>query len=217
MKILAIYGSPRGQKSQTRRLTEKVLDAAKAQGAQGEVVDLCMAKIKFCLACEKCHQGPKCVFNDDTRRILDGMLAANGIILASPVYINQVTAQMKAVLDRSSHFIHCLRLMGKYVAAVTTSGSGHGAEVQEYLKHYALVVGAQFVGGVDAKVPLQEADFTAAGRLGESLVAAIREKRRFADQIKIIDERKQYFGQLINRRQNDWTYEYNYWRQQRWL
>jgi len=56
--------------------------------------------------------------------ILEKMLDAEGIILASPNYINQVTASMKALFDRSSHFIHCKRLLDKYVAGVVSSGSG---------------------------------------------------------------------------------------------
>ena len=97
------------------------------------------------------------------------MLAADGIVLASPVYLNQVTAQMKTLLDRTSHFIHCLRLTDKYLAAVTTSGGGGGADAQAFLRKYAVAVGAQFAGGVDASVPVREADLAAARKLGVAL------------------------------------------------
>lgn len=217
MKILALCGSPRGDKSQTKVLAEKVLEAAKAQGAEVELVDLSRVRLEFCRACEACHQKPGCILKDDGTRILEQMLAADGLVLASPVYLNQVTAQLKALLDRSSHFVHCLRLTGKYLAVVTTSGGGGGTDVQAYLKKYGITVGAQGVGGVDAKVPLNPGDLATAAALGETLVIAIREKKQFPDQLQAIESQKQYFGKLIAWRKDHWTFEYQYWKDQGWL
>jgi len=134
MKVLAIGGSPRGLKSQTNRLTEALLAAAKEKGAETDFIDLGQAKLKFCGACEACHRGPKCVLDDDGNGIMDRMLEADGIVLATPVYLDQVTAQMKTLLDRTSHFVHCLRLTGKYLAVVTTSGGGGGEATAAFLK-----------------------------------------------------------------------------------
>lgn len=218
MKILAICGSPRGNKSQTRLLLQKVLEAARTNKGVGvELVDLSKARIDFCRACETCHRSPNCVLDDDTNQILAKVLKADGVVLASPVYLNQVTAQIKAILDRSSHFIHCLRLMGKYVAGVTTYGGSGGTNVLAYLKNYVFSVGAQFVGGVEAKVPLKDSDFVAAVALGENLVSAVREKKVYPDQMRMIEERKEYFGRLIACRKDDWPYEYKYWKEQGWL
>jgi len=209
MRIIALCGSPRGQKSQTRALTENLLEAARAKGASTEFVDLHKVRIGFCQACEACHQGPDCVLNDDGRRVLEKVLAAEGLVLATPVYLNQVTAQMKAILDRTSHFVHCLRLMGKYAVAVTTSGGGGGGNVQAYLRNYSHTVGAQFVGGVDAQVPLKDSDSAAAAKLGETLVAAIRDATVYPDQMTIIEEKKRVFGHV--------PYEHNYWHERGWL
>jgi multimeric flavodoxin WrbA len=217
MKILAICGSPRGKKSQTKLLTEKLLEGAAAADAAVELVDLGRLRIGFCQACETCHQGPDCMLTDDGRAILAKVLEADGLVLASPVYLSQVTAQMKALLDRTSHFVHCLRLMGKYVAAVTTSGGGGGAEVHEWLRKYSFTVGAQYVGGVDARVPLKDSDYADAVTLGKALVSAIQEKKAYPDQLQIIDAQKKRFGQLIALRKNQWPYEHEYWRRKSWL
>jgi len=217
MKIFAICGSPRGKKSQTKTLAEEVLKAAQAQGANVEMADLSEARLEFCRACEACHQKPGCVLHDDANTILANVLNADGLVLASPVYLNQVTAQLKAVLDRSSHFVHCMRLTGKYLAVVTTSGGGGGAQVQAYLKNYGNTVGAQCVGGVDAKSPLKPADVAAAAALGKALVAAIQEKQQYPDQIKSIESQKQYFRKLITLRKDEWPYEYQFWSNQDWL
>jgi multimeric flavodoxin WrbA len=217
MKVLAICGSPRGGKSQTRAMTEGLLSEAKAKGASIEFVDLGKARIGFCQACEVCHQGPDCVLNDDAKGILCRMLEADGIVLASPVYLDHVTAQMKALLDRSSHFIHCLRLTGKYIVAVTTSGGGGGANVASFLKGYSATVGAQYVGGVDARVPLQESDFAAARELGARLVAAIHEKRTYPEQLRAIESQKKRFGQIVAFHKDRWPYEHKYWQDKGWL
>lgn len=217
MKILAICGSPRGKKSQTKALAGEVLKAAQAGGADVDMVDLSEARLEFCRACEACHQKPGCVLHDDAKTILANVLSADGLVLASPVYLNQVTAQLKAVLDRSSHFVHCMRLIGKYLAVVTTSGGGGGAPVQAYLRNYANTVGAQCVGGVDARSPLKPADVAAAVALGKALVAAIQTKQQYPDQIKSIELQKQYFRKLITLHKDDWPYEYQFWSNQDWL
>lgn len=217
MRALAICGSPRGNKSQTRALAEALLAGAEAKGASVKCVDLSEARIGFCRACESCHRGPDCALNDDGKQILLQMLDADAIVLATPVYLNQVTAQMKTILDRTSHFVHCLRLMGKYVAAVTTSGGGTGGDVAAYLKGYAVTVGAQFVGSVDARAPVQEADFAAARELGAAVVAAVREKTAYPEQQRAIEAQKQRFGHIIAFHKDHWPYEHRYWQDRGWL
>ena len=217
MKIVAIGGSPRGKESQTNVLAERLLAAARMKGASTESVDLCQLQVGFCRACEICHQKPDCVLNDDGNRVMAKLLDADGIVLASPVYLNQVTAQMKTLLDRTSHFIHCLRLQGKYMAAVTTSGGGGGGEVQTYLKSYAHMVGAQFVGGVDVKAPLKEEDLSAAADLGAALIAAIQDKTEYIDQQDAIEQRKKYFALIMAFRKDHWPYAHQYWQNKGWL
>jgi len=217
MKILGICGSPRGGRSQTRVLLEALLDEAKAKGAQVDAVDLGKVHIGFCQACEACHKGPDCVMNDDGRAILRQMLEADGIVLASPVYLDHVTAQMKAILDRTSHFVHCLRFTGKYIAALTTSGGGGGDATMAFMKRYAVTVGAQFVGGVDARVPLKDVDLALSGALGASLVTAIAAKQQWPDQAQAIESQRIRFRNLIAFHKDLWPYEYKYWQDMGWM
>jgi len=198
-------------------LAEHVLATAKIRGANTELVDLSHAHIGFCQACETCHTGPDCVLNDDGGTILQKILDADGVVLASPVYLNQVTAQMKALLDRTSHFVHCLRLLGKYAAGVTTSGGGGGADVHAFLRRYAVTVGMQWVGEVDARIPLKAADDAAAASLGEALVAAIEKHTVYPDQEQIIEEQKRHFSRIITYHRDQWPFEHSYWKEKGWL
>jgi multimeric flavodoxin WrbA len=217
MKILGICGSPRGNKSQTRVLTEVMLAEAKIKGAQVEFVDLGKARIGFCQACDACHTGPDCILNDDGRAILGKMLEADGIVLASPVYLDHVTAQMKALLDRTSHFVHCLRLTGKYLAGLTTSGGGGGEATMAFMKRYAVTVGAQFVGGVDVRIPLKDADYASSRELAATLVATISAKQSWPDQVQAIDSQRQRFRNLIAFHKDHWPFEYKYWQDKGWM
>lgn len=126
MKILGICGSPRGNKSQTKKLLIKFIEKCEKLNAETEIIDLSKYKVNFCYACEICHKEEKCPLNDDRNLIVEKMLLSDGIVFASPVYIDNVSAQIKALFDRTSHFIHCLRLFGKYTCGIVTSGSGKG-------------------------------------------------------------------------------------------
>lgn len=218
MKILLISSSPRREKSQTLLLAKEASRGCNEAGVELEIIHLCDLKIEFCRHCEICHKKIlSCPIKDDVHLILKKMLDADGIILASPNYINQITASMKALFDRSSHFIHCKRLLGKYVAGVVSSGSGQDREVLDYIKHYSHTCGAQYVGGVSARAPISNEKKDEAFNLGKSLSTAIKDKRLFPEQMKIIEKGKEHFRKIMRVRKNDWLEEYRYWQDKGWL
>ena len=159
----------------------------------------------------------QCPLKDDVYVILEKMLEADGIILASPNYINQVTASMKALLDRSAHFIHCKRLLGKYFAGVVSSGSGQAKEVLDYIEYYANTCGAQYSGGVSAAAMSVGEKAEEAINLGKKLTLDIKEKTNYPEQLKLIEQGKEHFKQIIQARKEDWSGEYQYWRDKAWL
>lgn len=217
MKILLISSSPRKKKSQTYLLAQEVLRGC-SDSVKSEVIHLCDNRIEFCQHCERCHKRIlQCPIKDDVRSILERMLDAEGIILASPNYINHVTASMKALFDRSSHFIHCKRLLCKYIAGVVSSGSGQDREVLDYIKHYSHTCGAQYAGGVSSRVPINDEKRKEAFNLGKSLSTAIKNKRLFPEQIKIIEAGKEHFKEIMRMRKDEWSEEYQYWKEKNWL
>lgn len=104
MKILGISGSPRA-KGNTDILVQEALGAASGMGAKTEFIALSGKKIKPCTGCGTCYTGNSkgiCVIkDDDIPRIYEAMKEADGIIVGSPVYFLSVTAQLKALFDRS--------------------------------------------------------------------------------------------------------------------
>jgi multimeric flavodoxin WrbA len=219
MKILLISSSPRREKSQTLLLAKEFLrGCSEGKNVKSEIIHLCDLRIKFCHCCENCHKKIlACHVDDDVLMVLNKMLEADGIILASPNYINQITASMKALLERSSHFIHCKRLLGKYIAGVATSGSGQDRSVLEYIKYYAHTCGAQYSGGVSSGMQSVSEKINEASNLGNKFTSDIREKRIYPDQTEAIEQGKRHFGVLIKAMKNEWEEEYQYWLKKGWI
>ncbi len=217
MKILLVSSSPHREKSQTFILACEVLKEGLGLAAS-EIIHLCDYKIEFCRHCEACHKKiMNCPIKDDAYHILKKMLEADAMILASPNYINQITASLKALLERASHFIHCKRLLGKYIVGVVTSGSGQDDDVLEYIKHCAHTCGAQYSGGVSCRTPVTKEKRQEAIELGKKLVLDIKEKRIYPHQIRIIEEGKEHFKKIIQMRKNEWQEEYQFWKDKGWL
>lgn len=218
MKILLISSSPRKEKSQTFLLAKEVIQGCNNKETNIEILHLRDLKIEFCRHCETCHKKILCCpIKDDVYRVLNMMIDTDGIVLASPNYINQVTGSMKTLFDRSSHFIHCLCLMGKYVAGVVSSGSGQDKDVLDYIKYYAHTCGAQYVGSVSACAPVNKENMGEALKLGNKLYSAIKEKKVFPAQLRIIEEHKEHFKKIMQIRKNEWIQEYQYWLNKGWL
>jgi len=100
LKILAIVGSPR-LKGNTNYLVDQALEEAEKLGAQTEKIVLSQYEVNPCLGHDNCASFESCLQKDDACWILDRFRKADGVILATPVYYYNVTAQMKAFIDRN--------------------------------------------------------------------------------------------------------------------
>ncbi len=218
MRVLGISASPRKNKSNTLLLLKQAFSPIEKKGVQTEIVHLCDLKIEFCRHCETCHKKiMDCPIKDDANSLIKKVLENDGIIFASPVYIDHITGYLKMFLDRSTHFIHCLRLLGKYTAAVATSGGGPHEMVLDYLKHFSIICGAQYVGGVSTNVPVKEEVMKKAENVGENLTEAIKNRTEFPDQMKEIKSHKVFFKRVIEAHKEEWLGEYKYWTEKGWL
>ncbi len=100
MKLLAIVGSPR-LKGNTNYLVDQALGEAAKLGVQTEKLILSQYQVNPCIGCEDCAQLDYCLQKDDAGWILDRFCKADGVILATPVYWYNVSAQMKVFIDRN--------------------------------------------------------------------------------------------------------------------
>jgi len=143
MKVIAINGSPR-KGGNTQQLLETVLEPLASAGWDTEIVQIGGKDIHGCRACGKCFElrNQRCVFGKDILNgVLEKMLAADAILLGSPTYFTDVSAEMKALIDRVgvvSLANGCL-LAGKVGAAVVAVRRGGGTHVLDTMNHLFLI------------------------------------------------------------------------------
>ena len=99
-KVLILSGSPRkGGNSDT--LCDEFMRGAIEAGNEVEKIFVAGKNIGYCKACYACKDTGVCVIKDDMAEVLQKMLDADVIVLSSPVYFYSISAQLKAVIDRT--------------------------------------------------------------------------------------------------------------------
>lgn len=145
-KVVALLGSKR--KKNTYRLLLEIKKILEENKIRMEIIELYRYDIQPCIGCDHCVCKGKCVLNDDTEKIMKYLLEADGIILASPVYLKTISGKLKLFLDRTCQWYHRPVLTAKPVLAVaTTKGSGLKATLS-YLEDIAIQWGAIAAGAV---------------------------------------------------------------------
>ena len=101
MQVLAISGSPRPQ-GNTRLLLQEALKVLEGHGIATEYLSLYDKQILPCQACLKCaKEKNRCAQEDDFMPVYEAMVAADGLIVGSPVYFGSATPNLMALLDRA--------------------------------------------------------------------------------------------------------------------
>jgi len=104
MKVLAINGSAR-KDGNTAILLNLVLGEVQAENIETEMIQLAGERISGCIACYQCMKTKdhRCaVQTDRVNDYLEKMREAEGILMGSPTYIADVTASLKAILERAT-------------------------------------------------------------------------------------------------------------------
>lgn len=99
-KILILSASPRKGGNSDLLCDEFARGAAEA-GHEVEKIRLAEKNVGFCQGCYACRKLKKCFQNDDANELVEKMLSADVIVLATPVYFYSMDAQLKALIDRS--------------------------------------------------------------------------------------------------------------------
>lgn len=136
MKVLAIVGSPHAS-GNTSYLVDEALKEIAAQGINTEKIVLGECVVNPCLGHEECHTFTVCKIKDDAPGIIQKFNEADGVILASPVYFFDVSAQMKAFIDRNFFtFTHEGKRKTKYACLIAIGGGGGADETIATLKRF---------------------------------------------------------------------------------
>ncbi len=99
MRVLGLFCSPR-RRGNTELLLNELLRGASDGGAETERVDVCRLQAAPCRGCGTCERAGRCAIKDEMQGVYDRIDAADVVVLASPIYFYNVTAQCKVVIDR---------------------------------------------------------------------------------------------------------------------
>jgi multimeric flavodoxin WrbA len=99
-EILILSGSPR-KYGNSSLLCGQFMKGATEAGHHVEMIHLADKRVRYCTGCYACEGTGKCVQDDDMADILEDMVTADVIVLATPVYFYTMCAQMKTVIDRT--------------------------------------------------------------------------------------------------------------------
>lgn len=151
MKVIAINSSAR-KDGNTAILINTVLEELNKAGIETEMIQLAGNVIEPCKACWACGGQGNCVHRKDSfREVFEKMKEADGILLGSPVYSANVSANMQALLERAAVvadmnpglFTH---KVGAAVAAVRRGGAMQAVDTMNhfFLNHEMIVVGSTY-------------------------------------------------------------------------
>jgi multimeric flavodoxin WrbA len=139
-KIVALNGSPRRQGS-TAALVEEIVKGAVLQGAEADIYDLNGMNIRGCQSCYTCKSEGRCAVQDDMQELYGQIAAADGLILGTPVYMWQMSAQLKLAVDRLLPFLKpgyvSALAPGKKVVLAVTQGREDTAMFRPYFEQVA--------------------------------------------------------------------------------
>lgn len=161
MKILAIMGSPRGR-GKGYEITRMIESGMKARGGVDfEYLFLNEGSLRPCLGCYAClaKGEDKCPLADGRSAIEQKMLAADGIILSTPVYVLNVSGLMKNFIDRFAYTSHRPRFFSQKILTVANSGGSGQKRALASMKN--ALGGARVVGELGVATPMwPQSDFS---------------------------------------------------------
>jgi len=131
-KVLILSASPR-KNGNSDLLCDQFRQGAEAAGHQVEKISLRTKRINYCVACDACQKnGGRCVQQDDMADILEGMIAADAIVMATPVYFYTMNAQMKTMIDRT--YARYTGISNKEFYFIMTAAVGSKAALERTLE-----------------------------------------------------------------------------------
>jgi multimeric flavodoxin WrbA/putative sterol carrier protein len=216
--VVAVNGSPHEGFGNTSQMLTMLGENLSREGLELEEIFLSQYQIGFCTGCATCLESGACWVRDDYNSVVRTVLEADAVILASPVYIFNITAQMKTFLDRSLGYGHRPRRDWKPGLALSVS-AGHGESwAADYLGQVLRLFGAFPVGKFTA-IAVGPGEFLGrdavearAADLARDLARAVKEGRRYppTDQ----DLRYwQFMSSLVKENREVMAADYEHWQE----
>ncbi|MHA1196124.1 MAG: flavodoxin family protein [Promethearchaeota archaeon] len=191
MKVVLFNGSPR-KNGNTYICLNYVMKELEAEGIECEYIWIGNENLKGCTACGQCSKNKdgKCVLEGDKMNdYIEKMIEADGIILGSPTYFSDVSANMKALIERAGYVCRASgnllrRKVGAAVVAVRRAGANHVFSSLNFFFLIAemIVVGSSYwnlgIGGPIGAVENDEEGINTFKTLGKNFAYALKKLKQ---------------------------------------
>ena len=137
MNVLILNGSPHPQ-GNTAIAVNELVKTFEAEDVTAAVCQIGSQDIRGCIACGKCRELGKCVFNDTVNELAPKFEEADGLIVASPIYYASANATLIACLDRLFYSTHFDKTMKVGASLVVARRGGCSATFDELNKYFAI-------------------------------------------------------------------------------
>lgn len=137
MKVLMINGSPR-LNGNTSIALDEMKKVFEEEGVEVEIAQVGNKNVRGCIACNKCAETEKCVFDDVVNELAPKFEEADGLVIASPVYYASANATLIATLDRLFYSTHFDKTMKVGASVVCARRGGCSATFDELNKYFTI-------------------------------------------------------------------------------
>ena len=158
MNVLMINGSPHAQGNSYTALheMEKIFHQ---EGIETEILHIGNKDIRGCIACRKCGELGRCVFDDEVNQAASRFAACDGLVVGSPVYYASANATLVAFLTRLFYSARCDKTMKVGAAVAAARRGGLTATYDELNKFFAIsgmpIASGQYWNGIHGQTPGQ--------------------------------------------------------------
>ena len=156
MKVLMINGSPRTS-GNTSMALEEMRKVFEDEGIEAKIVQIGNKDIRGCIACGRCKELGKCVFNDVVNELAVDFEQADGLVVASPVYYASANATLIAALDRLFYSSRFDKTMKVGASVVCARRGGCSATFDELNKYFTIsgmpIASSQYWNSVHGRAP----------------------------------------------------------------
>lgn len=223
-KITAIIGSPNNDTSNTLALISDFLANIQEYDSniEYEIITLGNKNIHSCNGCWACMKIGKCVINDDLQEIQEKLLTSDLMVFGSPVYVHQISGQMKTFIDRIFIWVHIMKLIGKPAITVVTTAQTGTKPVEKYLVKVLKLLGAIPVAHLNA-IAYQPGNFPKRDEYNRKYQNTVKKI------VKIINGQKRLVPSIMNhiyflahqityrKLPQHLPFEHNYWKNKKWF
>ena len=156
MKILMLNGSPRPH-GNTAAALEEMEKVFAAEGLETEVIHVGNRDIRGCIACGRCAELGRCVFDDVVNEIAPKFAACDGLVVGSPVYYASANATLVALLTRLFYSTHFDKTMKVGASVVAARRGGLSSTFDELNKFFTIsgmpVASSQYWNSIHGRAP----------------------------------------------------------------